>query len=239
MKRQDISGLEKNRPLYMKFGLIIAVSFAILAFNFTVYDTPGRKLGDEKIIEDIFDPVVRTPPEFKPKLPPPAFKASENIIPDDPDFTETPVPDTLVSDIVVDSIFKKEPQPKIAIHPPKKPDVKPELPKEKEAPIFMVVEEMPRFPGCEETASNKTEKAACAQSALLKYIYSNIKYPAMAVENHIEGDVIAQFVVERDGSISDLTIVRDIGGGCGREVTRIVKNMPNWIPGKQRGNPVL
>lgn len=73
---------------------------------------------------------------------------------------------------------------------------------------------------------------------MLQFIYSNIKYPAIARENGVEGTVYVKFVVEKDGKITNAEIVRDIGAGCGQEALRVVGLMPEWEPGKQRGRPV-
>jgi periplasmic protein TonB len=78
----------------------------------------------------------------------------------------------------------------------------------------------------------------CAEQKLLEFIYANIQYPGIARENGVSGTVYTRFVVERDGSISNIETVRDIGGGCGDETIRVIKLMPKWNPGKQRGNPV-
>ena len=89
---------------------------------------------------------------------------------------------------------------------------------------FTVVEEMPAFPG--------------GEADMYKFITSNIKYPEEAKELGIQGKVFVNFVVEPDGSISGVKIMRGIGGGCDEEAIRVVKAMPKWIPGKQRGVPV-
>ena len=100
---------------------------------------------------------------------------------------------------------------------------------------------MPRFPGCEDKGS-KAEKDQCAQKKLLEFIYKNIKYPAIARENGVEGTVVVQFVVEKDGKVTDAKVVRDIGAQCGAEALRVVELMNTkglrWTPGKQRGNAV-
>ena len=93
-----------------------------------------------------------------------------------------------------------------------------------EAEIFKVVEEMPEFPG--------------GAGKLLEYIGKNIKYPMMARESDIQGKVFVQFVVEPDGNISHVQVLRGIGGGCDEEAVRVVESMPKWKPGKQRGAPV-
>ena len=93
-----------------------------------------------------------------------------------------------------------------------------------EEEVFLVVEDDPEFPG--------------GLSALSQYLASNIKYPQLAKENNITGKVFVSFVVEKDGSVGQVKILRDIGGGCGAEAVRVVKSMPKWKPGKQRGKPV-
>ncbi|MCB0565543.1 MAG: TonB family protein, partial [Phaeodactylibacter sp.] len=107
--------------------------------------------------------------------------------------------------------------------------------------IFRFVEEMPRFPGCE-SLPTIAEKKQCADEKMLKFIYDNINYPALARENCVEGTVVVQFVIEKDGSITNGKIVRDIGAQCGKEALRVVNLMKKqglkWIPGKQRGYEV-
>lgn len=93
-----------------------------------------------------------------------------------------------------------------------------------EEEIFKIVEQMPTFPGGEEE--------------LFKYLGKNIKYPAMARDAGISGRVFVTFVVEKNGEIKDVDVLRGIGGGCDEEAIRVVENMPNWKPGKQRGKSV-
>ena len=93
-----------------------------------------------------------------------------------------------------------------------------------EAEIFISVEEQPEFPG--------------GTAKLLEYIQKNMKYPMMARESDIQGKVYVQFVVEPNGSISHVQVLRGIGGGCDEEAVRVVQSMPKWKPGKQRGVPV-
>jgi protein TonB len=106
--------------------------------------------------------------------------------------------------------------------------------------IFVVVEEMPTFPGCEDEVDRKFRKA-CADQKLMQYLADNIRYPSNAIDNGIQGSVIIQFVIEKDGSITNIDVLRDIGGGCGDEARRLVESMNKshkWHPGKQRGKPV-
>jgi protein TonB len=93
-----------------------------------------------------------------------------------------------------------------------------------EQEVFSIVEDMPEFPGGEEK--------------LMEYIYKNINYPQMAKENNVQGLVVVKFVVSKDGSVRDGEILRDIGGSCGEEAVRVVKTLPDFEPGKQRGKPV-
>ena len=102
--------------------------------------------------------------------------------------------------------------------------VKPEPAPEVENKVFDVVEVMPSFPG--------------GQSALMQYLNSNIKYPVVAQENGVQGRVVVSFVVEKDGSITDVRVVRSVDPSLDREATRVVKSMPHWIPGKQNGSAV-
>lgn len=93
-----------------------------------------------------------------------------------------------------------------------------------EAEIFTVVEENPQYPGGDE--------------ALHKFLKENLIYPASARESAIQGTVYLSFVVGNDGIINDIKVLRGIGGGCDEEAIRVVKQMPRWIPGRQRGKPV-
>ncbi len=106
--------------------------------------------------------------------------------------------------------------------------------------VFKVVEEMPRFPGegCENSELDQAAKKQCADRAMLEFIYKGIKYPKAAREAGIEGVVVVSFVVDKSGKIRDAKIERSIGGGCDEEVLRLVGEMPDWIPGKQRGRLV-
>lgn len=108
--------------------------------------------------------------------------------------------------------------------------------------VFKIVEEMPRFPGCEEEAGDVDAKKACADKRMLEYVYQNVKYPKEARENGVEGTVVVSFIIEKDGSISNPKAVRDIGAGAGEEAIRVINLMKEqgirWTPGKQRGRAV-
>jgi len=93
-----------------------------------------------------------------------------------------------------------------------------------EEQVFEVVEQMPRFPG--------------GDNARIKFIKENIKYPKEALEKGISGTVFVSFVVEKDGSISNVKLLKGIGGGCDKEALRVVSMLPNYEPGLQDGKPV-
>ena len=107
-----------------------------------------------------------------------------------------------------------------------------------EEPVFKVVEEMPRFPGCEDMDGNAREKEECAKQKMLEFIYSNLKYPEIARDASVEGMCIVQFVIEKDGSVKTPKIIKDIGADCGIESLKVVNGFPTWIPGKQKGKTV-
>ena len=104
--------------------------------------------------------------------------------------------------------------------------------------IFKVVEDMPLFPGCEDSLSTKQEKMACSEALMNHFITSRLIYPELAVANQVEGEVVITFVVEEDGCLSGIKILRDIGCGCGVEAQKVIAQMPTWINGFQRGTPV-
>lgn len=86
------------------------------------------------------------------------------------------------------------------------------------------IQKPPSFPG--------------GEKELLKFLSENIKYPPLARENNIQGTVALTFVVGKNGQVSDVQILKDIGGGCGKEAVRVVQSMPKWNPGEANGNPV-
>lgn len=90
--------------------------------------------------------------------------------------------------------------------------------------VFVVVEKMPEFPG--------------GMDSLMSYLGRTIKYPKEAKDKGVKGKVFIQFIVRKTGKITDIKTIRGIGSGCDEEAENAVKNMPNWIPGEQRGKPV-
>lgn len=107
--------------------------------------------------------------------------------------------------------------------------------------IFTIVQDLPRFPGCEDIEGTYEEKKQCAEEKTMAFIIGNIQYPKIAKANRIQGRVIVRFIVEKDGSITNAEVSRyggSLGGGCNQEAIRIVNEMPKWIPGTHRGKPV-
>ena len=100
----------------------------------------------------------------------------------------------------------------------------PVKPKEEENKVFDVVEQMPSFPG--------------GMAALMAYLQKSIKYPPVAEENGIQGRVVCTFVVERDGSVTDVRVAKSVDPSLDKEAVRVVSTMPKWIPGKQNGQSV-
>lgn len=222
----------KNSGSFFNFGMASAVALSLVAMSWTTYEDKVFIPDDALVLEDEVEvdiPRTAEPPPPPPPPPPPVIQE---------------VPDTeVVEDVKMESMEVEEDTKVVAepvkAAPPPPPPPPPPAPVEEE--IFKVVEQMPRFPGCEDKGTEK-EKEDCAKTKMLEYIYSNLKYPAIARENGVEGQVVLQFVVDRDGTITDTKVVRDIGAGCGEAASKVVEGMNNmgkkWLPGKQRGRPV-
>ena len=174
----------------------------------------------------------KPPPPPPPKVDPPPIKDQIKFVPpvvkkDEEVKEEEPPPPTVeeIKDKEIATETKEgddEGVDESLLEPEPAPAVIEEAPKEEEP--FTYVEQMPSFP-------DGTE-------AMYKYIYDKIKYPAIARENGISGQVIVQFVVSKEGDISKAKVVRGIGGGCNEEALRVVNGMPRWKPGKHNGRAV-
>lgn len=228
----------KFKNTFLKFGLVCSLGVAILAFSWTVfeeqYDTTGFvQLEDFTETEDI--PIV--PPDQKPPPPPPPpviDDVDDQEIDEDITFEDFSMND--------DDLIDYEPYEKDEDKNDNQPFIVEEEEEEPDFDIpFVRVEKMPSFPGCNDLGTEE-ERKKCTEQNLLKYIYKNIKYPSVAKENQIEGLVVIQFVVDKNGSISGTKILKDIGGGCGEEVVRVLKTMNSqpqkWSAGEQRGRKV-
>lgn len=220
-----------------KLGLVVALAMVSMAFAYTNYSVDKGLVVFAEDLDDIIEMDIPITDHFTPPPPPPPMPKVEVV----PDETVIDEPQILPSiDLEPESEVYAEPFVEKVI--PAKPPVL--LPEKEEGvdEIIDVVEEMPRFPGCEGEGLSKKDRKICSDRKLLTFLAEHIKYPPLARENNIEGMVVVQFVVERDGSISNVKVVRDIGAGCGKEALRVV-NLMNakkllWTPGKQMGRKV-
>lgn len=243
MNRIDISRLRKNYGMKLQFSLIIALAFVLSAFNYTTYADVYEASDYEPVEEDQAIEVTRTlyEPPKKVIIPPPTIEINEIIETETPEFIEEEKPEVVEEVVDVAPIEKNPvimPKPK-----PKKIEKPVLLPKEEvpEAPpIYMgfEVEEMPRFNSCEAQDLEPKERETCALRAMKIFLRDKLNYPSIARENGVEGTAVVSFIVEKDGSISEIKLKRDPGAGLGKEAIRVIKSMPNWVPGKQRGRPV-
>lgn len=227
----------KNTGWAWRSGLLTALLVAWFCLSWTTSFQPLEHSWNEDLeieeLEVVPPPTADRPPVATP--PPPTPSVIEEISFDEPPPVVEPVvpatvePDTTM--VTPDTISYEPPPP-----PVKLPDAKDE-----QVP-FRVVEEMPRFPGCEKPNMSKNEKAACAEKALLSYVYENVKYPSIARENSIQGTAHIEFIIEVDGSVSNIKVLREPGAGIGQEAQRVINKMKEdaliWSPGKQRGRPV-
>lgn len=202
--------LESKRSLYMQTGLVIVLALTLLAFEWKTYERAEYDLGQRQDQEVMEEVIVNTKQEVKPPPPkPPPQTTILNIVEDDVEVD---------MDIEIDA--EADDKTEIDSYVP----VVMEEEESGETEIFTVVEESPAFPG--------------GDVARIRFLQENIRYPQMARESGIQGTVYVTFVVEKNGAVTDVRVLRGIGGGCDEEAIRVIKAMPKWNPGKQRGKPV-
>jgi protein TonB len=213
IKKSPKANIENQKDMAFLMGLVIALAGMFVAFEWSSKITPVDKnvVVQDVVAEEEIE-ITRRDPTPPPPPPPPEPEAPEII-----EVVEEKV-DTHFAINIEDDQSKAQIQTFIPPPPPK--------PKEEEASdeIFVVVEEQPEFPG--------------GQAALMKFLSDNIRYPVIAQENGIQGRVICSFVVEKDGSITDVQVVRGVDPSLDKEAVRVIQSMPKWKPGKQRGKPV-
>ena len=214
LKKNPKADLENRRGLYLEIGLVVILVAALVAFNIKSYDQEQVEVVQRTAIDEVEDVIIQTQQEELPTPPPPEQPEVTTELNDIEDDAESQ------NEVDMSSFQRQEEATNIEITPVKIEEEE----EEDEQVIFQVVENDPEFPGGIE--------------ALMKYLQQNIKYPQLARENNITGKVYVTFVVERDGSVTGVRVLRDIGGGCGQEAVRVVKSMPKWTPGKQRGKAV-
>ena len=217
---------------FINFGLAIAMAISLITMSWTIYEKKIIISDDMFDFEDEVEVEIPRTPELPPPPPPPPPPVIQEV-PDEIQVEET----KFESRDIQEETTVQAPVAKNAPPPPPPPP-----PPVTDDPIFKKVEQMPRFPGCEDMKGSDAEKEECAKKKLLEFIYGNLKYPAIARENGVEGNVVIQFVVDKDGTVKDINIVRDIGAGCGTAAETAVQAMNNmgkkWTPGKQLGRPV-
>lgn len=228
--------VNQYRSAFFNMGLFISISCSILILNWQT-EVPTQKVYNYNY-EDIYTPIdiprIANKEAALP-IPPPPLPTAAEILPVEKmiEMTEvTEIYPILDSDESIEGIDENIAPPLPKTHP-----------KEKDLDeIFMAVDHMPRFlsSNCEELPS-KDEKEACAQEEMLQYIYNNVKYPSLARNNNIQGRAVIQFVVETDGTITDIKLAIELQGGLGEEAMRVVHLMASekkWSPGIQNGKPV-
>ena len=211
IKKTPKADLENKRNIFVQLGLVISLAIVLTAFNLNDTVKSADTLGElsSELIEDEVIPITRQE-EVKPPPPPPPPQVIEQLtIVDDNveldeefEFESTEANDATIIDAV--------------------PVIEDDDSGESE--VFVIVEDMPEFPG--------------GELALRKWISNNVKYPVIAAENGIQGKVYVTFVVDKDGSISNARVARGVDPSLDQEALRVVNNLPKWKPGKQRGKPV-
>lgn len=213
VKKTPKANLESKKPTWLLVGYVIVLAFMFVAFEWTRdvrIDTRGA------IIENVFEQDMEMPitnqPELAPPPPPPVTPINDilTIIDDESELEETILATT--EETGEDVEIKHIP---VAVEE--------ELPVEDE--IFEVVEDKPEF-------------SDGGAAGLMRYLSTNIKYPTIPQENGVQGKVTVQFVVNKDGSIVDVKVLRGVDPYLDKEAVRVISSMPRWKPGKQRGVPV-
>ncbi len=212
VKKSPKADLENKKTVFMQIGLVVVLSLVLIAFEWTSTDVNvDFSLMDQDVeVEEEIIPITRQE-EVKPPPPPPPPAVADilNIVEDDVELDdELEIMDTeMDQDAMVDfSNMVMEEETRDA------------------GEIFMIVEEMPEFPG--------------GQEALQRYLASSVRYPVIAQENGIQGRVYIQFVINQTGEVTNATILRGVDPSLDREALRVVQAMPKWKPGKQRNRAV-
>jgi periplasmic protein TonB len=207
-KKTDKADLTKKSIFFFAIGLFFTMAIVVSAFEYESQDQEAVELKGKTT--DVFEEVIEVPPTDQPPPPPPQIQAP--VIVEVPDEEEIEEEIKVNLDIEVTQDTKVE---EIIVK---------EEPKEETDEIFTIVEESAAPKG--------------GMGAFYKYVQDKMKYPPQARRMGIDGKVFVEFVVNKDGSISDVRAVKGIGAGCDEEAVRVVQSAPSWTPGKQRGKPV-
>ncbi len=220
VKKSPKANLEKGKSLSFLMGLVLALSVVFVALEWHSMDATGDGDADKVDISDIEDVMFIPDQQQQPETPPEEtpVETVEVALPEEFKVVDN---DKEVAKIALVSVDEKKPLPTtvpvITQAPPQEV--------EQEAQIFEFVESNPVPPGG-------------SQEALLKWIGRTLQYPEIAAENGVQGKVIVQFVVEKDGSITKATVVRGVDASLDKEALRVINKMDKWQPGKQGGKPV-
>mgnify|MGYP001070737610 CR=1 FL=1 len=213
IKKSAKADLEGKKGVFFEIGLTLALAILLFAFEWkSSSEEVGQfqSVADEPIEEEI---IPITQQMLKPPPPPPPAPKLTDLI----DIVED---DTQIDD---DLQIQDAEDDSENVDAPSLDDFGDDWGDDSgESEVFVVVENMPSFPG----------------GNVQKWISKNVKYPVLAMENGIQGKVFVQFVIERDGSITDVKVVRGVDSSLDKEAIRVVKAMPKWTPGKQRGKAV-
>ena len=210
-KKSPKANLENKKLMFMQIGLIISLLIAWLAFEHKSYDKreiDPSLLRQTEVVEEEMVEITKQEEQKPQPVEMPKQTTQLEIVQDDVEVEDIEINAEVDQQEVIEEYVPVE--------------VEEEEVQEQE--IFQIVEEMPSYPGGEQK--------------LMEYVAKNIKYPQIARETGIQGRVFVGFVVEPDGSVSNVKVLRGIGGGCDEEAVRVVKSMPKWKPGKQRGKAV-
>ena len=224
IKKSEKASLEGDKLIYALMGFVFVLSLCYVALEWTNKEVTKYEQADQDFqIEEELDIQQTTQEMTPPPPPPPAPEVVQevevlNVVEDDVK-TESIEFSAEDNNTVVEIVeVKEEVKEEVKVEEDKREEVE-------ENVVFKVVETMPSFPG--------------GDAALMKFISDNVRYPAIAQENGIQGRAICQFTVEKDGSITDIQIVRSAGDETlDKEAKRVIKSMPKWSPGKQRGKAV-
>lgn len=211
-KKSSKASLEDKKSIYMLMGFVVVLSLLYIALEWTKQEvTIYEAVAGEVVAEEEIE-IIQTAQVQPPPPPPQVPEVIEilNVVEDDVEVAEIEI-DT--EDDKDKEVVIQAPVQSTGIGVEEDADV-----------VFQVVESMPSFPG--------------GDAALFKYLNDNIKYPVIAQESGIQGRVICQFVVNRDGSIVDIEVVRSVDKSLDAEAIRVIERMPRWTPGKQRGKTV-
>ena len=211
VKKSPKASLEDKKMLFVMMGLVMVLSLLYIGFEWTDREVTVYAATDTSLLAEEEIEVVQTAQELPPPPPPPAPEIVEilNVVEDNVE----------VASVEINTEDNKDKVVAISA-----PVTSAPIEEEEDNVIFQVVEKMPSFPG--------------GDAALFKFLGDNVKYPVIAQENGVQGRVICQFVVNRDGSIVDVEVVRSVDASLDKEAIRVIKSMPKWSPGQQRGKPV-